>query len=110
MPIIAMIDPAAGIWGTLFFFSTFGVGSLALIAHIVSRRYFLINFAIAGVFTIFVFGFWIYMTIQSSHGYSPGFRYVLMSAWWSLLTSFLVGLPFEVCRCWRSNRDEDKRV
>jgi hypothetical protein len=110
MPILAMIDPAAGIWGTLFFVTICGVGPLALIAHIVSRRYFLINFTVTGVFTILVFGFWLYMTIKSSRGYSPGFRYVLMGFWWSLWTSFLVGLPFELYRCWRSNQDEDKRV
>ena len=105
-----MIDPSVGIWGTLFFVSTFGVGTLALVAHIVSRRYFLINFAVAGVFTILVLGFWLYMTITTSRGYSPGFRYVLMGCWWSLLTSFLVGLPFELYRCWRSGQDEDKSV
>jgi hypothetical protein len=102
MPILAMIDPAAGIWGTLIFASTCGVGPIALVAHIFSRRYFLVNFASAGVFTILVFGFWLYMSVTSSH--SPGFRYVWTGFLFSLGASFVAGLPIELYRCWRRSR------
>jgi len=105
-----MIDPAVGIWGTLFFVIIFGVGPLALLLHIISRRFFLVTFATAGVFTICVFGFWLYMTATSSHGYSPGFRYVWMGFWWSLGVSFVAGIPVELCRAWRESQDGDKRV
>src|SRR5687767_9766680 len=111
MPMLSMIAPGAGVFGTIVLMIVFGVGPLAATAHSCSRRFFLVNFSAAAVFTLFIFGFWLFYSIRCTLGIDPSpaptFKYVWVSFLLSYAVSFIAGLPFELRRFLRP---DDKSV
>lgn len=88
----------------------FGVAPLALIAHFFSRRFFVVTFAAAGLFTIFLFGLWLFFAVTSSRGSDGSFRLVWMGFLFSFVASVVAGIPAVLYRCCLRGQDADKSV
>ena len=93
MPILAMVDPGAGAGGGLIAMCLFCVAPLALIAHFFSRRFFLVAFAAAGVFTLFTFMLWLFFAVTASGRSDGSFRLVWMGFLLSFVASLVAGIP-----------------
>jgi hypothetical protein len=85
---LAMIDPAGGAGGGLIALCLFIVAPIALWLHFRIRRYFLVAFLIAVVFTIFVSGLWIFFD-----AFVPSRRWSSFPlVWIGFVVSFVVSL------------------
>ena len=107
MPILAMVDPLVGAAGGVIAMCLFGVGPVALIAHFYSRRFFLVTFALTGLFTLFMFLLWLFFALTSSRGANGSIRLVWVGFIFSFGVSLVAGIPAALYRSWRCGQDED---
>ncbi|MGN6642484.1 MAG: hypothetical protein ACTHKU_05730 [Verrucomicrobiota bacterium] len=83
-----MIDAAGGAGGGLLAMCLFIVAPIALLLHFGVRRFFLVAFLTALVFTLFMLGLWIYFD-----AFVPGRRWSSFPlVWMGFIVSFIVSL------------------
>lgn len=90
---LAMIDSGAGAAGGILAFCLFVVGPIALVLHLLIRRFFVVTLIVSAAFTLFELSLWIYFNASV-----PGRRWLSFQLVWfgmiiSLIVSMVAGIP-----------------
>ena len=90
---IATIDPGAGAGGGLIALCLFVVAPIALVVHLLVRRFILVSLATSCVFALLLLGLWLYFDAGVPERRWLSFRLVWVGSLVALAVSIVAGIP-----------------
>jgi hypothetical protein len=99
--LVAMIDPGAGAGGGLVALCLFIVAPVALVAHLLARRFILVSLTISLAFGAILLGLWLYFDAGVPARRWLSFRLVWVGFIMALVVSSVAGIPALLVRVLR---------